>query len=134
MMTKTEVVERIKLMKLNVVLETHIVSLKERAKTEPYTARHIQALQNPIGYERALVMMINGWVEWSICYANEHGINQLGTDYILGYAWLSQARHIADLLNGEHGRLDAGLTDTLIKGYCRMHGFGEPALIAHGVE
>lgn len=83
---------------------------------------HAQAMVNPRpGFERALVRMITGLAE----YADEHAKryeSPVGEDGFIGDLWEDIAKGIVGLFNGEHGRLDAGTIDGLLRAIVTENG------------
>lgn len=91
--------------------------------TENWKDRHLSAIINPRrGAESGIVAMTRGLLEYAEAHENAYG-EGIGTDYILGPAWLMVARGVLDLLNGDTGRLDCGTMDGLVRDAISGAGF-----------
>lgn len=84
--------------------------------------RHISAMTAPHGVERPIVEMLNGWSRYAVAYRQRYE-SEIGTDSVLGHAWLNVAKGIHEMLNGEIGRLDAGTLDSVIRAELQVCGF-----------
>lgn len=95
--------------------KTYIQRLRERGakhRRDAWYEQHLAALQTPrVGFEAALVAMLEGW----LLYADAHAESgEIGTDAVLGGHWEAIGVGLRGLLNGETGRLDCGLVDGLV--------------------
>lgn len=82
--------------------------------TVRYAAQHQEACINPRpGFERALVRMLRGWLEYAEVYEGRYE-SRIGDDGILGPEWEAIGEALRGLLNGEAGRLDCGTIDSII--------------------
>ena len=88
-----------------------------------WTEGHLAAVANPYhGFEYALAQMFSGWLR----YADEHKrryLNGIGGDMFLGDEWAKIGDALRGLLNGETGRFDCGLLDSLVADTLRAEGF-----------
>ena len=87
-----------------------------------YWARHELAIHMPVKFERAIVMMLRGW----LAYADEVKARYdsgIGDDGVLGPEWEDIGHAIHGLLNGDTGRLDCGALSTLIHSVLAAEGF-----------
>jgi hypothetical protein len=64
--------------------------------------------------ETALSAILQGLALYAEAHAAAYE-SPIGEDGVLGDHWLEIARGLAGLLNGEHGRLDAGAMDAAIR-------------------
>lgn len=74
-------------------------------------------------YTRSIESAFYALVDYQVAYSEEFEGNTLGSDYILGEAWLVMARNLLVLLNGNIGTLDAGRTERMIRDLAERAGF-----------
>jgi hypothetical protein len=89
--------------------------------TGEWQDRHVRAINAPRALEAPIVRMIAAWAE----YADSHRRcyeSSIGEDYVLGEAWVTLARGIHALLDGETGRLDCGTLSTFIHDTLKAEG------------
>jgi hypothetical protein len=84
--------------------------------------RHIEAFEHPIGFERAMVCMITGWLRYADLHFSRYEA-LLSDDAFLGPVWEQMGLNIRSLLNGECGRLDCGTLDHVLVEALEDHGF-----------
>ena len=84
--------------------------------------RHIQAMRTPVGNERPIVRMLEGFMSYADVYQARYE-QTLSEDGVLGEAWRQTGKALIDLLNGECGRLDCGTVDALIRNTFTAQGF-----------
>ncbi len=75
--------------------------------------RHFAAIHSPRGTERAIVRMLDGWIDYAHVHAGRYG-SSISDDSVLGPAWAQIGAAIRTLLNGECGRLDCETLDHII--------------------
>lgn len=83
--------------------------------------RHQQALQRSYGSGMAIRMVLQGLA----IYAEQHRKrydSEIGSDGVLGRAWVESLRGVRDLLNGELDGLDAGTIDSAICALAKNEG------------
>jgi hypothetical protein len=89
---------------------------------------HTAAMSNPRdGYERAFVEGLRSLAHYAAAYEEEFG-DPVGVDGVLGAAFARQLRGLVALLNGNHGRLDAGIIDASCRALWTLAGFGPEEL------
>lgn len=92
-----------------------------------WAADHVLAwretgFRNPtVAHERALKRSIEAWADFGDTFLALHS-SKIGDDGVLGPAWESMGRALLELLNGEHGRLDGGTLDRIIRAVAKVHG------------
>jgi hypothetical protein len=74
--------------------------------------------------EEALRDMLIALGRYADAYKQEYD-SEVGTDGVLGQAWLDMARGFVMLLNGEVGRFDAGTLDGCVRELAKRAGFEE---------
>jgi hypothetical protein len=85
--------------------------------------RHVIAVRLPQdGFEQALVDLFSGWLRYADSHKQQYG-SGIGEDMILGAEWSKIGSALRGLLNGETGRFDCGLLDSLIAKTLRDEGF-----------
>ncbi len=87
-----------------------------------WTIRHYRALREPRESEAPLVHMLNGWTDYADHHRQRFG-SSIGSDYVLGDAWLEIGKALRTMLNGDLGRLDAGTLDGVICHMLTREGF-----------
>ena len=87
-----------------------------------WQTRHVEALYNPKGFERAIVTMLQGWANYADEVRAKYAI-VVGDDSVLGPEWKRAGLAIHALLNGECGRLDCGTLSTFIYATLTSEGF-----------
>lgn len=93
---------------------------------EAWYQRHWDALQQPrVGFEAAVVAMLQGWLLYADNHAAQHD-SLVGSDGVLGDHWAAIGHGLRGLLNGETGRLDCGCVDSIVAGTLREEGYEEP--------
>jgi len=85
---------------------------------------HRRALDEPIRFEKPILMLMDALEAYAHQYGSAYTM-PVGDDGVLGDEWLSIARGLLGLLNGEHGRLDAGTIDRWVRQLAHDHGFEE---------
>jgi hypothetical protein len=102
--------------------------------TTGWKLRHLQAMAEPFGtmqgnqragvngLERALVIMLRGWLEYAESYKARFE-SEIGDDYVLGNEWFAIGVAMLSLLNGDLGRLDGGTLDAIIRDNLTEQGF-----------
>lgn len=99
--------------------------MRERHDHEHWFRQHTAAMQSPRdGYERAFVEGLRSLAHYAAAYEAEFG-SKLATDPVLGEAFSRQLRGLVLLLNGNHGRLDAGIIDGSCRALWSLAGFEE---------
>ena len=99
--------------------------MRERHDREHWFRQHTAAMQSPRdGYERAFVEGLRSLAHYAASYEVEFGA-KLATDAVLGEAFAMQLRGLVLLLNGNHGRLDAGIFDSSCRALWTLAGFEE---------
>jgi hypothetical protein len=83
-------------------------------------ASHVAAWNKP----HPVASMVRSLAKYADDYAERYE-STLGSDYVLGKAWLEMAKGTLTLLNGELGGLDGGTMDSLIRDMMRAAGFTE---------
>lgn len=84
--------------------------------------RHVEAFRAARRFELPIVRLITAAAQ----YADAHFLayeSRIGQDGVLGDAWLQIIKSIRELLNGEIGRLDGGVTDRLLCDMLELEGF-----------
>lgn len=66
--------------------------------------------------------MTIGLLAYADHHAHQYDGSPVGDDYILGPCWVTMAKSILDLLNGETGRLDCGTLDQQIRRFAAANG------------
>lgn len=96
-------------------------------------AGHLLALILPKDCERGILGALRGLADYADGYHAEFpptgpvNVPQdsfgLGSDYVLGNAWIAAVSAVVDLLNGPTGRLDCGTVDRAARAMVRAAGF-----------
>lgn len=86
---------------------------------------HVRAVVDPMRFEKPIILLMDGLEAYANQYRSAYMESSLSDDGVLGTEWLSIARALVGLLNGEHGRLDAGTVDAWVRALAREHGFEE---------
>ena len=81
--------------------------------TSGWQDRHLTAVHVPRGFERPMVQMLAGWINYAETHAARYE-SSIGDDSVLGPAWAQVGVAIRTLLNGDCGRLDCGTIDHII--------------------
>lgn len=87
-----------------------------------WKSRHRNALLSPMGFERPIVGMLRGWIQYAERHRQQYE-STIGEDGVLGPAWAQIGDGIRQLLNGDCGRLDCGTLDSIIHDNLREAGF-----------
>lgn len=101
------------------------MSLYKTARKDQWGKRHALAWRAPNAIEEPIVNLYTALAQ----YADRHHAryeSPIGEDGVLGVEWLTIAKALRGLLNGELGRLDGGTLDSLIYALVESAGF-EPA-------
>lgn len=83
--------------------------------------RHNLALRNPIGSEILFVVTLNGAREYARAYLRRYETD-IGEDAIIGDYFRDLLRALHNLLDGDCGRLDAGLISREINDLAKQCG------------
>lgn len=76
-----------------------------------WRVNHNDAVRNPLhGFETAILTLLDGLEEYRFRHQTRYD-EGVENDYVLAEGVADIARGIRTLLNGEHGRLDAGTID-----------------------
>ena len=79
-----------------------------------WQARHRSAVACPRdGFECAYGEMLRGWLRYADAHQERYA-SPIGQDGVLGPCWAQIGAGLRGLLNGEHGRLDAGTLDSIL--------------------
>lgn len=73
------------------------------------------------GWARALRDILSGWQAYADTYSLKYG-SVVGSDGVLGPAWLQIAQGIRRLLDGDTGGLDAGSINANIRDFLTQNG------------
>lgn len=111
-------------MKIAETVRTMLRSAKKQAfQSNAYGERHYWAFHEPKkGHERALVHLVRGLVEYADTHEEEFG-RKIADDNFFGPEWLKMLSSVRALLNGEIGRFDGGLFDTMLCTIAEKAGF-----------
>lgn len=96
--------------------------LPNHPDTTKWKERHYAALDFPKGFEKPIVRMLQGWIEYAVLH-NEQYESPIGEDGLLGVSWAHLGKAIRELLNGDTGRLDCGTLDTILVDNLKEQGF-----------
>lgn len=73
------------------------------------------------GFERALVKMFDGWLEYRQAHRERYD-DGIGADGVIGEEWISVGDALRGLLNGETGRISPGRMHSSITETLRQEG------------
>lgn len=84
---------------------------------------HNRAFQDPLpGFEDALAHLVKGLIAYKRAYLARYQV-EVSADPVLGDDWLSIARGICNLLEGDSGRFDCPTLDGLVRSTADSAGF-----------
>ncbi len=88
-------------------------TLPSNFSQEHWKSEHVSAVHFPEGFERPIVKLWTAWTDYAMEYQRRYE-QDIWEDYILGDAWRELGQNLLRLLDGDIGRLDAGIRESVI--------------------
>jgi hypothetical protein len=109
-------------------LDTTIQDFGTMPDTNGWQKRHMREVVGYIGrtptFAQSIVRMLAALAAYADCHETKYEAS-IGTDGVIGDAWLDSLRGVRALLNGETGGLDCGVVDATILAMAKAAGFEE---------